>query len=59
MKGFGVVLRPSGLGFCVLESFRGMDFGVENGGGDKDFALLVLEVVATCNHGEVCRDGPE
>ena len=54
-----MVLRPRGLGFCVLESFRGMDFGVENGGGDKDFALLVLEVVATCNHGEVCRDGPE
>ena len=50
-------------GFRVLESFRGMDFGVkvkklaksagkflpivEKCGGDKEFALLIVEVVAT------------
>ncbi|KAK7839536.1 separase [Quercus suber] len=63
MEGLGRYRDAEAEGFRVLESFRGMDFGVkvkksansagkfvpdvEKSGGDKEFALLVVEVVAT------------
>ena len=63
MEGLGRYRDAEAEGFRVLESFRGMDFGVKvkksansvgkfvpdlgKSGGDKEFALLVVEVVAT------------
>ncbi|GMY05223.1 separase isoform X2 [Fagus crenata] len=63
MEAMGKYSDAEAEGFRVLESFRGMDFGVkvkksaksagkflpivEKCGSDKEFALLVVEVVAT------------